>query len=262
MKWSEVSQLCPTLCDPIDCSLPDSSVHGIFQAIVLEWIAISFSRGSSQPRDRTRVSRIVDRRFTVWATREVQPLIPYIDVPGALLNTEDGLIEKGCKLSGFNEPTVHWMVLSSWMKETLTATRHHRDFHCQPRGTGYSPSPTDDSWNWTEYNKKGTWDLWKVRYIRWTGNWSITTYNRVTFIEILPPLVFSRVELLPNCKTMQAIVTMQQSPTAKATEKNINKIKSSLFQNLMKWITHSQKCPWKKREDANCLNQESKRKQN
>ena len=64
---SEVAQSCPTLCDPMDCSLPGSSVHGIFQAIVLEWIAISFSKGSSQPRDRTRVSRIIDRRFTVWA---------------------------------------------------------------------------------------------------------------------------------------------------------------------------------------------------
>ena len=53
------------------CSLPGSSVYGIFQAIVLEWIAISFSRGSSRPRAWTRVSRIVDRRFTVWATREV-----------------------------------------------------------------------------------------------------------------------------------------------------------------------------------------------
>ena len=42
---SEVSQLCPTLSDPMDCSLPGSSIHGIFQAIVLEWIAISFSRG-------------------------------------------------------------------------------------------------------------------------------------------------------------------------------------------------------------------------
>ena len=48
---SQVTQSCPTLCDPMDCSLPGSSVHGIFQAIVLEWIAISFSRGSSQPRD-------------------------------------------------------------------------------------------------------------------------------------------------------------------------------------------------------------------
>ena len=55
----------------MDYSLPGSSVHGIFQAIVLEWIAISFSRESSQPRDWTRVSHIIDRRFTVWATREV-----------------------------------------------------------------------------------------------------------------------------------------------------------------------------------------------
>ena len=52
-------QSCPTLCHPVDCSLPVSSVHGIFQAIVLEWVAISFSRGSSQPRDWTWVSRIV-----------------------------------------------------------------------------------------------------------------------------------------------------------------------------------------------------------
>ena len=44
---SEVAQLCATICDPIDCSLPGSSVHGIFQAIVLEWVAISLSRGSS-----------------------------------------------------------------------------------------------------------------------------------------------------------------------------------------------------------------------
>ena len=66
-----VAQPCPTLCDPIGCSLSGSSVHGVFQAIVLEWIATSFSRGSSQPRARTRVSCIVDRCFTIWATREV-----------------------------------------------------------------------------------------------------------------------------------------------------------------------------------------------
>ena len=65
----EVAQSCLTLCDPVDCSLPDSSPHEIFQAMVLEWIAISFCKGSSQPRDWTWVSRIVDRRFTVWATK-------------------------------------------------------------------------------------------------------------------------------------------------------------------------------------------------
>ena len=63
VKVGEVAQSCPTLCDPMDCSLSGSSVHGIFQARVLEWIAISFSRGSSRPRNRTRVSRIAGRRF-------------------------------------------------------------------------------------------------------------------------------------------------------------------------------------------------------
>ena len=70
---TEVAQSCPTLWDPMDCSPPGppgSPVHGIFQAWILEWVAVSFSRGSSWPRDRTRVSRIVGRCFTVWATRE------------------------------------------------------------------------------------------------------------------------------------------------------------------------------------------------
>ena len=52
-KECEVTQSCPTLCDPVDCSPPGSSVHGILQARILEWVAISFSLGSSQPRDRT-----------------------------------------------------------------------------------------------------------------------------------------------------------------------------------------------------------------
>ena len=67
---SAVAQSCLTLCDPMDHSLLGSSVHGIFQAKVLECIAISFSRGSSQPRDWTQVSHIAGRHFTVWATRE------------------------------------------------------------------------------------------------------------------------------------------------------------------------------------------------
>ena len=60
----------PTLCDPVDCSLPGSSIHGILQARILERVAISFSRGSSWPRDWTWVSGIAGRRFTLWATRE------------------------------------------------------------------------------------------------------------------------------------------------------------------------------------------------
>ena len=78
---SEVAQWCPTLCDPVDCSLSGSTVHGIFQARVLEWIAISFSRVSSRPRNRTRVSCIAGRCFTVWATREAGLL--YSTIMGA-----------------------------------------------------------------------------------------------------------------------------------------------------------------------------------
>ena len=69
-RRSEVVQLYPTLCYPVDCSPPGSSVHGILQARVLEWVAISSSRGSSQPRDRTQVSHIAGRCFNLWATRE------------------------------------------------------------------------------------------------------------------------------------------------------------------------------------------------
>ena len=55
---------------PVDCSPPGSSVHGILQARLLEWVAISFSRGSSWPRDWTQVSRIAGRRFNLWASGE------------------------------------------------------------------------------------------------------------------------------------------------------------------------------------------------
>ena len=70
VQFSLVAQSCPTLCDPVDCSLPGFSVHGILQARILEWVTIFFSRGSSQPRDWTQVSRIAGRFFTSWRTRE------------------------------------------------------------------------------------------------------------------------------------------------------------------------------------------------
>ena len=54
----------------MDCSLPGFFIHSIFQARVPEWVAISFSRESSQPRDQTQVSHIAGRRFTLWVTRE------------------------------------------------------------------------------------------------------------------------------------------------------------------------------------------------
>ena len=70
-----VAQSYPTLQDPMDCCPPGSSFHGIFQARILEWVAISFSRGSSGPRNRAWVSCIAGGFFTYWARREALRVI-------------------------------------------------------------------------------------------------------------------------------------------------------------------------------------------
>ena len=74
----KVAQSCPTLGDPLDYT-----VHGILQARILEWVAVPFSRGSSQPRDRTHVSYMAGGFFSNWATREAQvKLFPLDSEPG------------------------------------------------------------------------------------------------------------------------------------------------------------------------------------
>ena len=69
-KWKWRGSVVSDSLRPMDYNLPGSSVHGIFQARVLEWVAISFSRGSSQPRDGTRVSHTAGRHLMIWAIRE------------------------------------------------------------------------------------------------------------------------------------------------------------------------------------------------
>ena len=68
----KVTQLCLTLCDPVESSLPGSFVHGILQARILEWVAIPFSKGSSWPRDWTHVSCLAGRFFTTEPPRKEQ----------------------------------------------------------------------------------------------------------------------------------------------------------------------------------------------
>ena len=67
-----VAQSCLTLCDPMDCSPPGSSIHGILQARILEWVAMPCSRRSYQPRDQTTVFCTAGRFFISWATRETR----------------------------------------------------------------------------------------------------------------------------------------------------------------------------------------------
>ena len=68
----QLLQSCPTLCHPVDCGLPGSSVHGIFQARILEWVAKPSSGGSSQPRGQTLISCITGRFFTAEALGKPQ----------------------------------------------------------------------------------------------------------------------------------------------------------------------------------------------
>ena len=76
MKWSRL--VVSDSLRPMDCSLPGFSDHRIFQARVPKWVPISFSRGSSRHRDRTRVSRIVGRHCILWATYD--PAIPFLGI--------------------------------------------------------------------------------------------------------------------------------------------------------------------------------------
>ena len=91
-----VAQSCLMLWDPMDCSPPRFSIHGIFQARIQEWVAISFSRGSSWPRNRTQVSCIAFRFFTTWATR--RPCAAYRTlIPQQGLNPRASLVAQMVK---------------------------------------------------------------------------------------------------------------------------------------------------------------------
>ena len=83
-----------TLCSPMDCSLSGSSVHGILQARILEWVAISFSRGSSPPRDWTWLSRIAGRFFTIWDSWEAPHTLKAMVFPVVMYRCESCLIKK------------------------------------------------------------------------------------------------------------------------------------------------------------------------
>ena len=138
-KKSEVAQSCPTLCDPMDYSLPGSSVHGTFQARLLEWVATSFSRRSSQSRDWNRVYCVIGRRFTVWANREAL-LYPSHFLLQLQMNPKDSLenfkewLEKLVRVPGtdkrYSVQFSYSVVSDSWWP--------HEPQHARPS----CPSPT------------------------------------------------------------------------------------------------------------------------
>ena len=113
-----VTQSCPTLEDPMDCSPPGSSVHGTSQARILERVAIPFSRGSSWPGDGTRVSCITGGLFTIWAIRPAlvtMSRLPQISVPQSRLNRKMKILSEDLGHRA-GEMGAQWTwVISSWL---------------------------------------------------------------------------------------------------------------------------------------------------
>ena len=112
-----VTQSCPTLCDPIDCSPPDFSVQGILQARILEWVAILLSRGSFPPRDRTHTSHIAHRFFTIRATKEAYFIFPLVMCVFSInklfiLSDNFAIILFGCSYVDFHELfiSLSWLI--------------------------------------------------------------------------------------------------------------------------------------------------------
>ena len=135
-KESEVTQSCSILWDPVDCSLSGSSIRGIFQAGVLEWVAISFSRGSSWPRGETQVSHIAGRCFTLWATREALWVLEWVAYPFSNGSSQSRDWTHCCNRPGFNPwiEKIHWR--RKWQPTPVFLPG---EFHGQRSLVGYSP---------------------------------------------------------------------------------------------------------------------------
>ena len=125
------AQLWPTLCDPMDCSPTGINVHGIFQARILEWVAIPFSRESSPPRDQTEVACITGGFFTNWAIREA--LMHQTVVKSTLEGTKlNGLLYLR-SLSNYN-----MLLCSAFLQEVMKFTDFLR--HLTSKNTLYTQS--------------------------------------------------------------------------------------------------------------------------
>ena len=122
------TQSCQILCDPIDCSPPGSSVHGIFQVRILDWVAISYSRGSSQPRDQTHISCVscIGRQ------------ILYYPPPGKLTGLLASSMEASLTCSGSTSQVGEGRAARHWPSSPTALSQHraatHSDFLPQADG--------------------------------------------------------------------------------------------------------------------------------
>ena len=176
MWVSEVIQSCPTLCDPVDCSPPGSSVHGILQARILEWVAISFSRGSSWPRDGSQVSRIACRRFTVWTEGLCYAMLCYaksLQSCPTLCDPIDGSLP-GSPVPGILQArTLEWVGISfsnAWKWKVKVKSPSHVRLLATPWTAAYQAPPS------MGFSRQGYWSgvplpspNWRaLEAIKWT----------------------------------------------------------------------------------------------
>ena len=139
-----VTMLYPILCDPMNCSLPGSLLRGISQSSILGWVAIPFSKGSSQPRGRTQVSCTASEFFTNWATRE-DPSIHY-SVPNLLSHLLQQHSTPSTKIC-VNKGSSGTSLVVQWLTLRCQHRRHRFDpvgdlrFHMLHGG-----SPSKGSW--------------------------------------------------------------------------------------------------------------------
>ena len=114
-------------CDPMNCSPSSSSVHQVFQARILEWVAISFSRASSQPRDQTLVSLTAGRFFTIWATRLPEYHLSYREFSTILFWNKH--FEKKKKIQG-HSGVGRLLMFVLWVPPTWGTRTHLPSLRC------------------------------------------------------------------------------------------------------------------------------------
>ena len=164
-----VAQSCLSLCDPMDYSPTGSSVHGILQARILEWVAISFSRESSWSRDWTWLSCVAGRFFTIWGTREAQCLNSIVYF--SLSKKKSHLMRRVDSLEK-TDAGRDWGQEEKGTTEDEMAGWHHRLDGCESEwipgvgdgqgglaccnSWGRKESDTTEQLNWTEGKKNGS----------------------------------------------------------------------------------------------------------
>ena len=188
-------------CNPMDCSLPGFSVHGILQARILGWVAISFSRGSSQPRNRTQVSSIAGRFFTDWAMWEAPKIAKAIEMyktggiilPDLRLYFKPIVIKTGWKLyfqGSFLSFVTREVSLNVWTTQNHKEEAQQSLLNMKP-AVGVAPATAISHWwlfsSFGRVRGKERCLSWnKISSMEFTQNGCIDQWSRIGVPEIDP----------------------------------------------------------------------------